>query len=99
MYAVAKVPFALKYLYDFLDSQAEVLNISDPDVLHTWKNNSVPLRFWMNVIKNPEFVFDVHKSVSVDSFLNIVASTFMDGCSVSEHKLSKVTIRKESLLN
>eukprot|EP00118_Oscarella_pearsei_P018948 m.198046 g.198046 ORF g.198046 m.198046 type:complete len:1425 (+) comp39553_c0_seq5:339-4613(+) len=99
MYAVSKVPFALKYLYDFLDAQADLAGISDPDVLHTWKNNSVPLRFWMNVIKNPEFVFDVHKSVSVDSFLNIVASTFMDGCSVSDHKLSKESPSSKLLYN
>ena len=50
---------------------------------------SLPLRFWVNVIKNPDFVFDVHKSNIVDSCLSVVAQTFMDCCSMSEHKLSK----------
>jgi len=50
---------------------------------------SLPLRFWVNIIKNPEFVFDVHKSNIVDSCLSVVAQTFMDCCSMSEHKLSK----------
>ena len=43
----------------------------------------------MNVIKNPDFIFDVHKSNIVDSCLSVVAQTFMDSCSMSEHKLSK----------
>lgn len=50
---------------------------------------SLPLRFWVNVIKNPDFVFDVHKSNIVDSCLSVVAQTFMDCCSMSEHKLGK----------
>jgi len=50
---------------------------------------SLPLRFWVNLIKNPDFVFDVYKSNIVDSCLSVVAQTFMDCCSMSEHKLSK----------
>jgi len=34
-------------------------------------------------------VFDVHKSNIVDSCLSVVAQTFMDCCSMSEHKLGK----------
>jgi len=34
-------------------------------------------------------VFDVCKSNIVDSCLSVVAQTFMDCCSMSEHKLSK----------
>jgi len=43
----------------------------------------------VNVIKNPEFIFDIHKSNIVDSCLSVVAQTFMDSCSTSEHKLGK----------
>jgi len=50
---------------------------------------SLPLRFWVNVIKNPDFVFDICKSNIVDSCLSVVAQTFMDCCSMCEHKLSK----------
>lgn len=41
----------------------------------------------MNLIKNPNFVFDIHKSNIVDSCLSVVAQTFMDACSTSEHRL------------
>ncbi len=36
-------------------------------IVHAWKSNCLPLRFWVNFIKNPDFIFDVNKTVS--SFL------------------------------
>lgn len=54
-------PQAIKYLFDFLDDQALHHEITDPEVVHTWKSNSLPLRFWVNLLKNPNFVFDIHK--------------------------------------
>jgi len=83
------LPLAIKYLFDFLDDQALQHGIQDSDVVHTWKSNSLPLRFWVNLIKNPNFVFDLGKSHIVDSCLSVVAQTFMDACSTSEHQLGK----------
>ncbi|KAK7915393.1 hypothetical protein WMY93_011154 [Mugilogobius chulae] len=83
------LPLAIKYMFDFWDEQADKHCISDPDVRHTWKSNCLPLRFWVNVIKNPQFVFDIHKSSITDACLSVVAQTFMDSCSTSEHKLGK----------
>ena len=85
------LPLAIKYMFDFLDDQALHHGISDPEVVHTWKSNSLPLRFWVNLIKNPNFVFDIHKSNIVDSCLSVVAQTFMDSCSTSEHRLGQST--------
>ncbi|KAG9510737.1 Plexin-A1, partial [Fragariocoptes setiger] len=83
------LPLAIKYMFDFLDDQALGHGITDPEVVHTWKSNSLPLRFWVNLIKNPNFVFDINKSNIVDSCLSVVAQTFMDACSTSEHRLGK----------
>ncbi|XP_043221511.1 plexin-A2-like isoform X2 [Amphibalanus amphitrite] len=83
------LPLAIKYMFDFLDDQAFKHGIMDPDTVHTWKSNSLPLRFWVNLIKNPNFVFDIHKSNIVDSCLSVVAQTFMDSCSTSDNKLGK----------
>ncbi|MGH0169251.1 UNVERIFIED_CONTAM: hypothetical protein FKN15_069686 [Acipenser sinensis] len=33
------LPLAIKYMFDFLDEQADRRQISDPDVRHTWKSN------------------------------------------------------------
>ncbi|XP_051962404.1 plexin-A1-like [Xyrauchen texanus] len=83
------LPLAIKYMFDFLDEQADKHSITDSDVRHTWKSNCLPLRFWVNVIKNPQFVFDIHKNSITDACLSVVAQTFMDSCSTSEHKLGK----------
>ncbi|XP_072305639.1 plexin-A1 isoform X2 [Eucyclogobius newberryi] len=83
------LPLAIKYMFDFLDEQADKHSINDYDVRHTWKSNCLPLRFWVNVIKNPQFVFDIHKNSISDACLSVVAQTFMDSCSTSEHKLGK----------
>ncbi|XP_025107783.1 plexin-B-like [Pomacea canaliculata] len=83
------VPPIVKFLFDFLDQEAMRYGIGDPEVVHTWKCNSLPLRFWVNMIKNPDFVFDVNKPLIVDSCLSVVGQTFMDSCSTSEHRLGK----------
>ncbi|XP_065215112.1 plexin-A1-like [Planococcus citri] len=82
-------PVAIKYLFDFLDDQASLHSITDEEVVHAWKSNCLPLRFWVNLIKNPDFLFDVHKSCIIDSCLSVIAQAFMDSCSIGEHYLSK----------
>ena len=64
---------AVKYLFDFLDDEADSAKILDADVVHTWKNNALSLRFWVNMIKNPEFIFDINKSHTVDACLSVIA--------------------------
>lgn len=43
----------------------------------------------MNFIKNPDFIFDIDKTPTVDSCLSVIAQTFMDSCSTSDHRLGK----------
>ncbi|XP_065211804.1 plexin-A2-like [Planococcus citri] len=82
-------PVAIKYMFDFLDDQALQHGITDPEVMHVWKNNCLPLRFWVNLIKNPDFLFDIHKSNPIDSCLSVIAQLLMDSCSTAELHLSK----------
>ncbi|XP_047736216.1 plexin-B isoform X3 [Hyalella azteca] len=83
------LPPPVKWLFDLLDSEARVHEINDPEVVHAWKSNCLPLRFWVNFIKNPDFVFDVYKSPTVEASLGVVAQTFIDSCATTEHKLGK----------
>lgn len=53
---------------------------------------SLPLRFWINIIKNPQFIFDVQTSDHVDAVLSVIAQTFMDSCTIAEHKLGRVSL-------
>lgn len=50
---------------------------------------SLPLRFWVNFIKNPDFIFDINKTTTADACLSVIAQTFMDACSTTEHRLGK----------
>nr|4M8M_A Chain A, GCN4 coiled-coil fused zebrafish PlexinC1 [Danio rerio]4M8M_B Chain B, GCN4 coiled-coil fused zebrafish PlexinC1 [Danio rerio] len=85
-----KAPLAVKYFFDFLDEQAERKKITDPDVLHIWKTNSLPLRFWVNILKNPDFVFsDMEKSPHLDGCLSVIAQAFMDSFSLTDTHLDK----------
>jgi hypothetical protein len=43
----------------------------------------------VNFIKNPDFIFDMNKTPTVDCCLSVIAQTFMDACSTSEHRLGK----------
>ncbi|XP_072510865.1 plexin-B1 isoform X5 [Notamacropus eugenii] len=83
------VPLAIKYFFDLLDDQAQLHGISDQDTIHIWKTNSLPLRFWINIIKNPQFVFDVQTSDNMDAVLLVIAQTFMDACTLADHKLGR----------
>nr|XP_010305084.1 PREDICTED: plexin-C1 [Balearica regulorum gibbericeps] len=84
-----KAPVAIKYFFDFLDAQAEIKKITDPDVVHIWKTNSLPLRFWVNILKNPQFVFDIKKTSHIDGCLSVIAQAFMDAFSLAEQTLGK----------
>ncbi|ETN84025.1 plexin cytoplasmic region, partial [Necator americanus] len=57
----APLPAAIKYMFDFMDEQALEHGITDAEVVHAWKSNALPLRFWVNLIKNPHFLFDIQK--------------------------------------
>nr|XP_008103746.1 PREDICTED: plexin-B1 isoform X1 [Anolis carolinensis] len=83
------VPLAVKYFFDLLDERALSHGITDPETIHIWKTNSLPLRFWINIIKNPQFVFDVQTSDNVDAVLLVIAQTFMDSCTLADHKLGR----------
>uniref|UniRef100_A0A8B9LUM4 Plexin-B1 n=1 Tax=Astyanax mexicanus TaxID=7994 RepID=A0A8B9LUM4_ASTMX len=76
------VPLAVKYFFDLLDDQAAHHGISDSETIHIWKTNSLPLRFWINIVKNPQFIFDVQASDNVDAVLSVIAQTFMDSCTI-----------------
>lgn len=44
----------------------------------------------MNILKNPQFVFDIDKTDHMDACLSVIAQAFIDACSVSDLQLGKV---------
>ena len=39
IFCLTDLPLPIKYLFDFLDEQAGYYQISDANILHTWKSN------------------------------------------------------------
>ncbi|XP_038061354.1 plexin-B-like, partial [Patiria miniata] len=92
-------PKAVKYLFDFFDSQAVRHSIQDSEAVRTWKGNSLSLRFWSNAIRRPDFIFDIRPSRSVESSLGIIAQAFYDAHNASDQKLSKDSDLSKLLFN
>eukprot|EP00040_Diaphanoeca_grandis_P021904 m.117124 g.117124 ORF g.117124 m.117124 type:complete len:2112 (-) comp28558_c0_seq1:102-6437(-) len=88
MFNADDVPDAAKKLFDFLDSKAGELGYTDPNVVHVWKNNALPLRMWVNLVKNPNFLYDVEINSTTNSNLSTVAQVIMDACSTGKQELS-----------
>ena len=86
---VGEFPCAVKWLFDIFDESLRAGYIDDSSVVHSWKSNSLPLRFWINMIKNPDFVFDVEKTFSVELNLSIVAQALMSSCLPNDPVLNK----------
>lgn len=74
-------PPAVKWLFDLLDEAAMVNGISDQGVIHSWKSNAFLLRFWLNLVKNPNHILDVDKSNTLDANLSVIAQALIDTCS------------------
>ena len=89
MFDAGDIPNAIKQLFDFLDATAGELGYNDPNVLHIWKNNALPLRFWVNMIKNPDFLYEVDVNDTTNSNLSTVAQVVMDATSTSKQELSR----------
>ena len=51
--------------------------------------SSLPLRFFVNIIKNLDFVFDVQKTNVIDASLSAIAQMFMDSWTAGTHELTK----------
>ncbi|XP_022105400.1 plexin-B-like [Acanthaster planci] len=91
--SVESAPKAIKYLFDFFDSQAYRHDLleKDPDIVHVWKSNILPLRFWANAIKHPDYIFDIHASRTVEASLDVIAQLFHDSHDTKTQKLGRET--------
>jgi len=53
--------------------------IDEPEIIHAWKSNCLPLRFWVNFIKNPNFIVHGNKTPTLDLNLSMIAQTLRYG--------------------
>ncbi|XP_033645766.1 plexin-B-like [Asterias rubens] len=82
-------PRAVKYLFDFFDSQSVRHDIEDSGAVKVWKGNSLPLRFWSGAIRRPDFIFDIRPSRPVEASMEVIAQAFYDAHEANDQKLGK----------
>lgn len=83
------VPVELKFVLDFLDDEAVRNGVTDPGVVRAWKTNALVLRFWMQLLHNPDTTFDVQRQHSLLPSLAVVGQTLVDTFSQSDLVLGK----------
>lgn len=95
----AACPPAVKWLFDLLDEAALENGVSDARVIHAWKSNAFLMRFWLNIIKNPNYVLDIEKSNTLDANLSVIAQTLMDACAPSTSTTDREGKAAQAIMN
>lgn len=84
-----KFLLVVKYFFDFLEEQVEKRGIFDFDILYIWKINSFFFWFWVNILKNFQFVFDIDKIDYIDVCFLVIVQVFIDVCFIFDLQLGK----------
>lgn len=82
-------PKAIKYFLDYVDKLIEINRITDKEVVKIWKNNSIIMRFWVNIIKNANLIMDINIDPTVEPSLNVIVQLLMDSCSTNDSNITK----------
>lgn len=85
------LPPVIKWLFDLFDEAALRHGIYDPEVLFLWKSNGILLRFWVNFIKNPDFLLDIQITPPINSSLAVIAQALMDASLTADLNYGKVS--------
>ncbi|CAF0765273.1 unnamed protein product [Brachionus calyciflorus] len=80
----SNIPPVLQNLFEFIDSEikksSNLKNEEANKLGKMCKVNIYFIRYWVNLIKNPNLILDVEKSSLIDSSLNCIAQAFIDSC-------------------
>ena len=71
----------IKHLFDYFDSEFGKAHRDGDNQTKLWKTNIYFLKFWLNILKNPQLVFDVNKTSLIDASLQPIVQVFIDSCS------------------
>ncbi|XP_071486662.1 plexin-B1-like [Diadema antillarum] len=76
---INNVPFALRFLFKYFDEEASRYDNS-AEVAGTWKNNSLPLRFWATILSHPSFIFNMRQSQTADACVIVLNQMLDNAC-------------------
>eukprot|EP00057_Strongylocentrotus_purpuratus_P021578 XP_011676052.1 PREDICTED: plexin-B1 isoform X1 [Strongylocentrotus purpuratus] len=72
------IPFALRFLFNFFDEEAS--RYDDDGTAATWKNNTLPLRFWATILAHPSFIFNMRQSRTADTSVTVLNQMLDNAC-------------------
>jgi plexin A len=58
-------------------------------MVHSWKSNCWVLRFWQQLLHNPDLIFDVSRQPCLAGSLSVLGQTLVDAFSQSDFVLGK----------
>ncbi len=73
--AEGRFPSSLKWLFDQLDEAASRRHgfAQSLELSHSWKFNSVHQSLWVQLLRNPDLVYDIERTPSMENNLAVVA--------------------------
>ncbi|KER24761.1 hypothetical protein T265_07647 [Opisthorchis viverrini] len=81
------LPSPIKYLFDFLDSQAVNLGVQDPKIVHAW---NLQMRFWNQIITNLDYIFDIPllRRTAFERSFHALSQAMTYACAPTKEKLT-----------
>ncbi|XP_072181428.1 plexin-A4-like [Diadema setosum] len=95
---INNVPFALRFLFKYFDEEASRYDNS-AEVAGTWKNNSLPLRFWATILSHPSFIFNMRQSQTADACVIVLNQMLDNACKSVVPKLKANSSPSRLLFN
>ncbi|XP_033631817.1 plexin-C1-like [Asterias rubens] len=93
-----QAPRAVKYLFDFFDSQSEmILQTLGHASMSEKETGDLAAAFWSAAICRPDFIFDIRPSCPVEASIEVTAQAFYDAHEASDQKLGKDSDLKKLL--
>eukprot|EP00057_Strongylocentrotus_purpuratus_P021817 XP_011676291.1 PREDICTED: plexin-A4-like [Strongylocentrotus purpuratus] len=98
----AETPHTIKHLFNFFDKMADKYCCEKPEeIAEAWKNNSLPLHYWMTTLTHPSYVFDMRQSRSADQSVSVLANMLDNACkkirsgNIQESALNRVLFYRD----
>jgi len=82
----SNLPPVVQHVFEFFDQEIKKhqrSSLSEADskkLTRSWKTNAYLIRYWSNLIKNPELVLDCTVSPLTDASLSCISQLFTDAC-------------------
>lgn len=93
----SNLPPVVQHLFEFFDQEAkkyehkQSANDNLTSLSRSWKTNAYLIRYWANLIRQPDLLLDCNKSPAISASLNCIAQAFEDSSSLKPSTVNNET--------